>query len=64
MLKIYGVPISVHTRKVLVAARAKKVPFENVPVLPFTPPADWDRLSPTGKIPSRPTAISPCRTRR
>jgi glutathione S-transferase len=51
MLKIYGVPISVHTRKVLVAARAKKIPFENVPVIPFNPPADWDRLSPTGKIP-------------
>src|SRR6185295_16202897 len=51
MLKIYGVPISVHTRKVLVAARAKKVPFENVPVIPFAPPADWDRMSPTGKIP-------------
>jgi glutathione S-transferase len=51
MLKIYGVPISVHTRKALVAARAKKVPFENVPVIPFNPPADWDRMSPTGKIP-------------
>jgi glutathione S-transferase len=51
MLKIYGVPISVHTRKVLAAARAKKIPFENVPVIPFTPPADWDKLSPTGKIP-------------
>jgi glutathione S-transferase len=51
MLKVYGVPISVHTRKVLVAARAKKVPFENVPVIPFNPPADWDRMSPTGKIP-------------
>ncbi len=51
MLKIYGVPISVHTWKVLVAARAKKVPFENVPVIPFDPPADWERMSPTGKIP-------------
>lgn len=51
MLKIYGVPISVHTRKVLVAARAKKIPFENVPVIPFNPPPDWERLSPTGKIP-------------
>jgi glutathione S-transferase len=51
MLKIHGVPISVHTRKVLVAARAKKVPFESVPVIPYAPPADWDRLSPTGKIP-------------
>lgn len=51
MLKIYGVPISVHTRKVIVAAIEKKLPFENEPVIPFDPPADWDRLSPTGKIP-------------
>lgn len=51
MLKIHGVPISVHTRKVLVAARLKKIAFESVPVIPFTPPQGWDRLSPTGKIP-------------
>lgn len=51
MLKIYGVPISVHTRKALVAARAKQVPFENDPVIPFAPPPGWDALSPTGKIP-------------
>jgi glutathione S-transferase len=51
MLKIYGIPISVHTRKVIVAARAKKVPFESVPVIPYKPPAEWDRLSPTGKVP-------------
>jgi glutathione S-transferase len=51
MLKIYGVPISVHTRKVIVAAMEKGLAFENVPVIPFNPPAGWDRLSPTGKIP-------------
>ena len=51
MLKIHGVPISVHTRKVIVAARMKKLQFENVPVILFTPPAGWERLSPTGKIP-------------
>jgi glutathione S-transferase len=51
MLKIYGVPISVHTRKVIVAAIEKKLKFENDPVIPFNPPAGWDRLSPTGKIP-------------
>jgi len=51
MLKIFGVPISVHTRKVIVAAIEKKLPFENDPVIPFNPPAGWDRLSPTGKIP-------------
>ncbi len=51
MLKIYGVPISVHTRKVIVAAIAKRLAFEIEPVIPFNPPAGWDRLSPTGKIP-------------
>jgi len=51
MLKIYGVPISVHTRKVIVAAIEKKLRYENEPVIPFNPPAGWDELSPTGKIP-------------
>ena len=54
MLKIYGVPISVHTRKVIVAARLKELPFELqpvVPVIPDNPPANWRELSPTGKIP-------------
>jgi glutathione S-transferase len=51
MLKIYGAPISVHTRKVIIAAIEKKLPFEIDPVIPFNPPAGWDRLSPTGKIP-------------
>ena len=54
MLKIYGVPISVHTRKVIVAARWKQLPYELqsvVPVIPGNPPANWRDLSPTGKIP-------------
>lgn len=51
MLKIHGVPISVHTRKVIVTAIQKKLPYEIAPVIPFKPPANWDRLSPTGKIP-------------
>jgi glutathione S-transferase len=51
MLKIYGVPISVHTRKAIVAAIEKKIPYENEPVIPFQPPPGWDELSPTGKIP-------------
>ena len=55
MLKIHGVPISVHTRKVIVAARLKGLPFEVlpvVPVIPDNPPANWRDLSPTGKIPA------------
>lgn len=51
MLKIHGVPISVHTRKVIVSALEKRLPFDNEPVIPFRPPADWHSLSPTGKIP-------------
>ena len=55
MLKIYGVPISVHTRKVIVVALAKKLEFEVIPVVPVipgNPPANWRELSPTGKIPA------------
>jgi glutathione S-transferase len=54
MLKIYGVPVSVHTRKVLVTARLKGLPFELVPVVPVipgNPPPHWRELSPTGNIP-------------
>lgn len=55
MLKIYGVPISVHTRKAIVAALAKGLEHEVVPVVPVVPgnpPPNWRELSPTGKIPA------------
>jgi glutathione S-transferase len=55
VLKIYGVPISVHTRKVIVVALAKGLPHEVVPVVPVVPdslPPNWRQLSPTGKIPA------------
>lgn len=55
MLKIYGVPLSVHTRKVIVAARLKQLPHEVHPVVPVMPadrlPPNWRQLSPTGLIP-------------
>jgi glutathione S-transferase len=54
MLKIYGVPISVHTRKVIAAAEFKRLAYELVPVVPVipdNPPPNWRQLSPTGKIP-------------
>src|SRR5262250_2379598 len=51
MLKIYGVPISVLTRKAILAAKEKGIAYENEPVIPFAPPPGWDKLSPTGKIP-------------
>jgi glutathione S-transferase len=55
VLKIYGVPVSVHTRKVIVVALAKGLAHEVipvVPVIPASPPANWRDLSPTGKIPA------------
>ena len=51
MLTIYGVPVSVHTRKVIVTALHKGLQFRVEPIVPFNPPADWASLSPTGKIP-------------
>ena len=54
MLKIYGVPVSVHTRKVIVAARLKGLPYDLIPVVPVipdNPPPNWRELSPTGLIP-------------
>jgi glutathione S-transferase len=54
-MKIYGVPLPVHTRKVIVAARVKQIPFDLevvVPVIPGNPPANWREISPTGLIPA------------
>jgi glutathione S-transferase len=54
MLKIYGVPVSVHTRKVILAARLKGLRYDLVPVVPVipdNPPPNWRELSPTGLIP-------------
>jgi glutathione S-transferase len=52
MLIIYGVPISVHTRKAIVTAILKDIPYRNEPVIPFNPPENWSLLSPTGLIPA------------
>lgn len=55
MLKIYGAPISVHTRKAIVTALLKNLPYEVIPVVPVipgNPPANWKELSPTGRIPA------------
>jgi glutathione S-transferase len=53
-MKIYGVPLSVHTRKVMIAARLKGIPLEIqvvVPVVPGNAPPNWRKISPTGLIP-------------
>ena len=52
MLTIYGIPISVHTRKTLVTANVKRLDYKVEPVVPFNPPADWPTLSPSGLIPA------------
>ena len=52
MLKIHGVPFSAHTRKVIIAALEKGIPYEIVPVIPLTPPPGWTELSPLGLIPA------------
>jgi glutathione S-transferase len=51
MLKIHGVQFSAHTRKVIIAALEKGIPYDIVPVIPLTPPAGWLELSPLGLIP-------------
>jgi glutathione S-transferase len=54
-MKIYGVPLSVHTRKVIVAAMLKDVAYDLevvIPVVPDHPPANWREISPTGLIPA------------
>lgn len=55
MLTIYGVPLSVHTRKVIVTAIMKKLDYKFevvVPVMPDKLPSTWNTLSPTGLIPA------------
>jgi glutathione S-transferase len=54
MLRIHGVPLSVHTRKAIITAIIKKLEYKFevvIPVVPGNPPANWNTLSPTGMIP-------------
>jgi glutathione S-transferase len=52
MFTIYGVPLSIHVRKVIVAALEKRPDHQVETVFPFDPPPGWRDLSPTGKIPA------------
>jgi glutathione S-transferase len=52
MLKIHGLPFSAHTRKTIVAALEKQIPYELNGVIPLTPPPGWRDLSPLGLIPA------------
>jgi glutathione S-transferase len=51
MIKIYGIPLSVHVRKTVVASILKGLDYEITPVVPLDPPDGWAALSPTGLIP-------------
>ncbi|NJM83962.1 MAG: glutathione S-transferase family protein [Tabrizicola sp.] len=54
MMKLYGVPLSVHTRKVQLGLRAKGLDHTLrvvIPIAPDTLPENWKTLSPTGLIP-------------
>jgi glutathione S-transferase len=51
MLTIQGVPVSAHTRKVIVAALHKGLEFTLDPVVPLQPPPGWAERSPLGTIP-------------
>lgn len=50
--QVYGTSVSPFVRKVLVYLAEKEIPFENVPVNPFSPPDDYREISPLGKIPA------------
>ena len=52
MFTIYGVPLSIHVRKVIVAALEKRLEHSVEVVFPFDPPPGSRDLSPTGKIPA------------
>ena len=52
MFTIYGVPLSIHVRKVIVTALEKRLEHHVETVFPFDPPPGWRDLSPTGKIPA------------
>jgi glutathione S-transferase len=53
-MKLYGIPLSVHTRKVQLGLRTKGLDHDLrvvVPIAPDTLPDNWQTLSPTGMIP-------------
>ncbi len=53
MIKIYGIPLSAHTRKAIVTAILKDIDYVvEAAVIPFIPPRNWATLSPTGLIPA------------
>ena len=48
---VYGIPLSMFVRKVLVVMEEKNLPYENKPVTPMSDDEDWAQRSPLRKIP-------------
>lgn len=51
MIKVHGVHGSPYVRKVLVALEMKGIDYEQVPQMPFANDAEYNKISPLGKIP-------------
>jgi glutathione S-transferase len=49
---VYGAILSPFVRKVLMTLEHKNVPYENLPVIPYRTPVEFDLLSPLRKIPA------------
>ena len=49
--KILGAALSPFVRKTRVFFAEKGIPYDQDPVIPFAPPADWKTKSPLGRIP-------------
>lgn len=49
---VYGVSLSPFVRKVLIALEMLGVDYENNPITPIDKPADFNEISPLGKIPA------------
>lgn len=52
MIKIHGVILSPFVRKVLIAAKIKKLPYKNIAAFPGTKTAAFLSISPLAKIPA------------
>ncbi|OMH29463.1 glutathione S-transferase family protein [Motiliproteus sp. MSK22-1] len=51
-MKIYGVPLSPFSRKVLIALKLKNLDYELVPTMPGTQTPEFLTISPLGKVPA------------
>ncbi|CAH0990667.1 putative GST-like protein YibF [Sinobacterium norvegicum] len=52
MITLYGASLSPYVRKTLVALAIKNLPFEQIQQMPFAKDAEYQKISPLGKIPA------------